>query len=124
MAIQLKRIYEETEEKEGHRILVDGIWPRGIAKDKAKVDEWARDIAPSKQLRQWFSHDPEKFDEFKEKYKQELEQNSGQAEALDQLKKTVRKQNKQVTLVFAAKEETYNHARVLKEILDRQPKDP
>ncbi|GEK59193.1 DUF488 domain-containing protein [Marinococcus halophilus] len=123
MVIQLKRIYEETEEKEGRRVLVDGVWPRGIAKDKAKVDEWARDVAPSKQLRQWFSHDPEKFDEFKEKYKQELEQNTEQAEALDQLKQTVREQNKQVTLVFAAKEETYNHARVLKEILDRQPKD-
>ncbi|MDZ5784558.1 DUF488 domain-containing protein [Marinococcus luteus] len=123
MAIQLKRIYEEADEKDGYRILVDGVWPRGIAKDKAKVDEWNRDVAPSKELRQWFSHDPEKFDEFKEKYKQELQQNNEQAEALDQLKKTVHEQNKQVTLVFAAKEETYNHARVLKEILDRQPKE-
>ncbi|MDX6152212.1 DUF488 domain-containing protein [Marinococcus sp. PL1-022] len=122
MAIQLKRIYEEADEGERHRVLVDGVWPRGIAKDKAKVDEWARDVAPSKQLRQWFSHDPERFNEFKEKYKKELEQNAEQAEALDQLKQTVREQNKQVTLVFAAKEETYNHARVLKEILDRQPK--
>ncbi|WP_022794972.1 DUF488 domain-containing protein [Marinococcus halotolerans] len=123
MAIQLKRIYEEAKKEDGHRVLVDGVWPRGIAKDKAKVDEWARDVAPSKQLRQWFSHDPEKFDEFKEKYKQELQQSTEQAEALDQLKQTVREQNKQVTLVFAAKEETCNHARVLKEILDRQPKD-
>lgn len=123
MAIQLKRIYEEADEEDGHRVLVDGVWPRGIAKDKAKVDEWRRDVAPSKQLRQWFSHDPEKFDEFKEKYKQEVQQNTGQAEALEQLKKTVREHHKQVTLVFAAKEETYNHARVLKEILDRQPKD-
>ena len=122
MAIQLKRIYEEADEGERYRVLVDGVWPRGIAKDKAKVDEWARNVAPSKQLRQWFSHDPERFNEFKEKYKEELEQNAEQAEALDQLKQTVREQNKQVTLVFAAKEETYNHARVLKEILDRQPK--
>lgn len=123
MAIQLKRIYEEADEEDGHRVLVDGVWPRGMAKDKAKVDEWSRDVAPSKQLRQWFSHDPEKFDEFKEQYKQEVQQNTGQAEALEQLKKTVREHHKQVTLVFAAKEETYNHARVLKEILDRQPKD-
>ncbi|SDW64447.1 Uncharacterized conserved protein YeaO, DUF488 family [Marinococcus luteus] len=123
MAIQLKRIYQAPEQDDGYRILIDGVWPRGIAKDKAKVDEWSRDVAPSKELRQWFSHDPDKFGEFKEKYRQELQQNNEQAEALDQLKKTVREHQKQVTLVFAAKEETYNHARVLKEILDRQPKD-
>lgn len=123
MAIQLKRIYEDPEEEDGYRVLVDGVWPRGIAKDKAKVDEWTKGAAPSKQLRQWFAHDREKFDEFKAEYKQELHQNTEQAEALDQLKKIVREQHKQVTLVFAAKEETYNHARVLKEILDRQPTD-
>lgn len=77
--------------KDGYRILINGIWPRGVTKDKAMVDAWLKEAAPSKQRRQWFAHDPEKFDEWKETYKQELHENMDHQKALDQLKASVRK---------------------------------
>lgn len=123
MPIALKRIYEDAEKTDGSRILVDRVWPRGVSKEQANIDEWMKQVAPSKELRQWFQHDPEKFDTFKEKYKEELKQNEKQQEALQRLKKLVREHQKHITLVYAAKEETHNHARVLKEILDQQPID-
>jgi uncharacterized protein YeaO (DUF488 family) len=70
--IRIKRIYEQTAEEDGFRILVDRLWPRGLSKKKAKVDLWLKEIAPSSELRKWFSHDPDKWEEFKKKYEQEL----------------------------------------------------
>jgi len=118
MTIQIKRIYEEAEKKDGMRILVDRIWPRGISKDKAKLDLWIKEIGPSTDLRKWFNHDPEKFNDFKSMYKKELK-NGEQKEAFEKLKEAA-KENETVTLLFAAKDEEHNQARVLKEMLEKE----
>lgn len=118
MAINLKRVYEEANKKDGTRVLVDRVWPRGVSKEKANLTEWFKEIGPSTELRKWFDHDPDKYDEFKKKYKQELESGK-QKEELDKLKDIV-KNEKPVTLVYSAKDEKHNQAQVLKEILDHQ----
>ena len=120
MPVQLKRVYDEAKESDGMRILVDRVWPRGVSKEDAKVDEWVKEVGPTKELRQWFDHDADKYDTFKEKYKKELHQNDEQKEALEQLKTWTKEHNKNITLVFAAKDEKHNQATVLKEILDHQ----
>lgn len=112
--IKLKRIYEEIENNDGVRILVDRLWPRGVSKESAKLDFWMKEVAPSTELRKWFGHDPEKWESFRDKYKEELMTNK---EALEKLKEIVKK-NKNVTLLFAAKDELHNEAIVLKEILE------
>ncbi|GKV67510.1 hypothetical protein NCCP2716_00080 [Sporosarcina sp. NCCP-2716] len=120
MPVHIKRAYEAAEKSDGMRVLVDRVWPRGVSKEDAEIDEWLKEVGPSKKLRQWFDHDPDKFEEFKRKYKEELENNEEQNAALEQLKKWTKERKKDLTLVFGAKEETYNQAAVLKEILDRQ----
>lgn len=115
MSVQLKRIYEDVSKQDGKRVLVDGIWPRGVSKEDAQLDEWLKSIAPSSDLRKWFSHDPDKFQEFKKSYKKEIENKDDKQEAYQQLREWVN-QGK-VTLIFATKEENYNHAVVLKEML-------
>lgn len=118
MSIKLKRIYEDVSNDDGVRILVDRVWPRGISKEKAKLDEWLKDIGPSTDLRKWFNHDPNKYDEFKKKYKDELK-DGNQKEDLDKLKDIIKEKSKKpVTLLFAAKDEIHNQAQVLKEIVD------
>jgi uncharacterized protein YeaO (DUF488 family) len=112
--IKLKRVYEEPSLKDGYRILVDRLWPRGLTKEKAKVDLWLKDIAPSNELRKWYHNNFDQWDEFKKKYKKELEDNKA---AFDELKKVI-KQNKVVTFVYSSKEEKYNNAAALKEFLD------
>ncbi|MFA1821774.1 DUF488 domain-containing protein [Virgibacillus oceani] len=119
MPVQIKRIYEEKNNDDGIRVLVDRVWPRGMSKADAGLDEWIKEIGPSSNLRKWFNHDPEKFAEFKKKYKDEL-QSGEQKKALDQLKDIIKKHRKDVTLLFGSKEEKYNQAAVLKEILDHQ----
>lgn len=120
MPVQIKRAYEKADKKDGMRILVDRIWPRGISKEKAELDEWLKEVGPSKELRKWFDHDANKYEQFKKKYKQELKENSTQQEELEKLKKWTKEHNKNLTLIFGAKEEKYNQAAVLKEILDHQ----
>lgn len=120
MPINLKRVYDEAEKSDGMRILVDRVWPRGVSKEDAKLDEWVKEVAPSKELREWFDHDAKKYDEFKKKYKEELKSNDEQKEALENLKKWTKKHNKNITLVYGAKDEKHNQATVLKEILDHQ----
>ena len=120
MPIQIKRAYDETEKSDGMRILVDRIWPRGVSKEDADLDEWVKEVAPSTNLRKWFDHDPNKYGDFKRKYKKEMEENDEQKEALDKLKKWTKEHNKNITLVYAAKDEKHNQASVLKEILDHQ----
>ncbi len=115
MMVRVKRIYDEPATEDGTRILVDRLWPRGIAKDKARIDEWLKEIAPSDELRQWFGHDPARWDEFRERYRRELD---AKAELLDGLRKLAA--GGTVTLLFAAKDEKHNNAVVLKEILVEQ----
>lgn len=117
MTIKLKRIYEDKADRDGKRILVDRIWPRGISKEDANLYEWLKEIGPTKELRQWFNHDPEKYEEFKKKYNKELQ--SGEQKACYDKLKDIEKNNEIITLVYAAKNEQYNQARVLKEMLEK-----
>lgn len=119
MPVQIKRIYEDVNQDDGVRVLVDRVWPRGMSKEKAKLDHWMKEIGPSSDLRKWFGHDPEKFADFKEKYKEEL-RSGDQQEELNKLKDVTKENNKNVTLLYSAKDEKHNQARVLKEILDHQ----
>lgn len=119
MPVNMKRIYDQPEQNDGIRVLVDRVWPRGISKDDAQLDHWLKEIGPSNELRKWFGHDPDKYDEFKQTYKEELEEGS-QQEELQKLKYLTKESNKQLTLLFAAKDAVYNQATVLKEIMDRQ----
>jgi len=112
--IRLKRAYDEPADNDGVRVLVDGMWPRGVAKADARIDEWLKALAPSKSLRQWFNHDADKFDEFRERFKQEL-QHGDAADALAQLRDYYRQGR--VTLVYAARDTRHNNAVVLKEVL-------
>lgn len=110
MKIRIKRVYEQPDEQDGRRILVDRLWPRGLTKEKAKIDLWLKEIAPSTALRKWFGHDPEKWEAFKERYLAELKNHGEQIRILKQeLDKGV------VTLVYAAKDEKHNEAIVIQE---------
>jgi len=111
--IQLKRVYEKPSRQDGFRILVDRLWPRGLTKDRAAVDLWLKDVAPSSELRKWFSHDPEKWKEFQTRYRKELKE---QKEALSLLKQ--KSKERTVTLVYGARDEEHNEALVLKRLLD------
>jgi uncharacterized protein YeaO (DUF488 family) len=110
--LQLKRAYEPAAPGDGVRVLVDWLWPRGLRKADAAIDRWMKDIAPSTQLRQWFGHVPERWPEFHRRYNRELQQ---QAAAVDELRELAR--GGPVTLVFAAHNEAYNHAIVLRDAL-------
>jgi len=109
----LKRIYEPSSEDDGFRILVDQLWPRGVSKEKAALDLWLKDIGPSTELRQWFAHDPEKWLEFKAKYKIELQD---KIEYLQEIR-TATQQHKRVTLLYGAKDQEHNEALVIAEVL-------
>ncbi len=113
--IQIKRVYESAEERDGYRILVDRLWPRGVSKEKAKLDLWMKDIAPSNNLRKWFNHDPTRWDEFQNKYKEEL---NNKEELLKQIKE-LENDKSTVTLVYGAKNEENNNAIVLRDTLGR-----
>jgi len=121
MPVQIKRIYEDASHEDGVRILVDRIWPRGVAKKDANIDHWLKEIGPSNELRKWFNHDPDKLTAFKKQYKKELKEDEAKEEALSELKEITKKENKNITLLFGAKEEKYNQAAVLKEIIDHVP---
>jgi len=109
--MKIKRVYEAAHIEDGKRILVDRLWPRGLTKEKARVDLWLKDIAPSTELRKWFGHEPLKWDEFKERYIEELKNNEKQTSVLKEHLKSG-----MVTLVYAAKDEEHNEALVLKEL--------
>lgn len=115
--VVLKRIYEAPATSDGYRVLVDRLWPRGVKKEDAFVDEWMKDVAPSPELRKWFSHKPERFDEFRKRYVEELTRSPEKVVALERLKDLVREKSR-VTLLFAAKDETHNHVVVLKQTLE------
>ncbi|SRR5690554_623968 len=111
--IQLKRIYDSANEDDGYRVLIDRLWPRGLSKGNAKIDLWMKDIAPSTELRKWFHHDPDKWEEFQELYKEELSNNK---DLLDQLLK-LEKDNNKLTLLYSAKDRERNQAVVLLQLL-------
>jgi uncharacterized protein YeaO (DUF488 family) len=112
MAVRLKRAYEPAEPSDGYRVLVDRLWPRGVPKEEARLDEWARDLAPSPALRTWFGHDPARFDEFRRRYRAELEVRE---EELAALRRRARRGT--VTLVYGARDTEHNGAVVLAELL-------
>lgn len=112
--IQIKRAYEPYSKSDGYRVLVDRLWPRGMSKEKLKIDEWAKDFAPSKELREWFKHQPERWKSFTSRYKKELQSPEAQA----WLKSLAKREKKQtVTLVYGAKNEKYNNAVFLRTLI-------
>lgn len=115
---KVKRIYEEPDKEDGYRILVDRLWPRGVSKERAKLDGWIKDIAPSNELRKWYGHEIDKWPEFKVKYLKELD---GRKDLLKQLK-ILDKFHKKVTLIYSAKDEEHNNAVVLEELLNQPTK--
>ncbi|WNS40706.1 DUF488 family protein [Paenibacillus sp. MMS20-IR301] len=113
--LSLKRIYEPAAAEDGYRILVDRLWPRGVSKQQAAIDEWMKEIAPSPELRGWFGHQPERFAAFSERYIRELEEDPVRRSLAAGIRERVLEQ--EVTLVYAAKDPVHNHARVLYEWL-------
>ena len=111
--LKIKRVYEPYSKEDGYRILIDRLWPRGLTKEKAHIDLWLKEIAPSDSLRKWFSHDPSKFEEFKKKYTDEIKE-----ENINKILEILKKQD--VTLLYAAKDQEHNDAVVLYEILKRR----
>jgi len=111
----MKRIYDK-ELPDGYRVLVDRLWPRGISKVRAALDLWAKEIAPTAELRKWFGHDPEKYSEFKSKYLDEINNNPYTAEFLQELQTALQKQD--VLILYSAKDEEHNDAVVLMEYLN------
>ncbi|MEO7015143.1 MAG: DUF488 family protein [Leifsonia sp.] len=114
--VRVRRVYEEVEANEGVRVLVDRIWPRGMTKAKAALDEWCKDVAPSTELRKWYSHDPAKFAEFTRKYQAELKQDE-RGKALQHLRELASDQR--VTLLTGTKEADISEAAVLADILNK-----
>jgi uncharacterized protein YeaO (DUF488 family) len=115
--IFLKRVYEPYDESDGYRLLVDRLWPRGISKENARLSEWLKEIAPSPDLRKWFCHKPELFEEFRSRYVHELRTDEQKLHLIEQIISMASKDR--VTLLYGAKDPVYNHAIVLKEELTR-----
>lgn len=109
--LSIKRVYDEPSASDGVRILVDRLWPRGESKEKAHIDLWLKEVAPSTNLRKWFNHEPAKFEEFSKKYSEELKNNNSVNQIIDILKK------KNVSLIYAAKDEQINQAVVLRNFI-------
>jgi uncharacterized protein YeaO (DUF488 family) len=122
MTIAIKRVYEPASRADGSRVLVDRLWPRGLTKERAAIDEWLRDLAPSNELRQWYHARPDQWEAFRKKYLKELAQPECEV-SLRYLYELAHKK-KRLTLLFASKMETYNNATVLKELLDGRRKPP
>jgi uncharacterized protein YeaO (DUF488 family) len=112
VSVRLKRAYEPPAPTDGYRVLIDRLWPRGVARANARLDEWARELAPSTELRRWFGHDPARFAEFRQRYVEEL---SAQEEKLRELRGRAR--NTTLTLVYGARDTEHNDAVVLAELL-------
>ena len=114
MNIKIKRVYEQPDKKDGERILVDRLWPRGLTKEKAGVALWLKEIAPSTELRKWFAHDPNKWKSFRGRYETEIRHN-------DDLIKVLKQKARQgtITLIYGARDEKHNEALVLKQFLEK-----
>ncbi|WFA09910.1 DUF488 family protein [Tissierella sp. Yu-01] len=116
--LSIKRIYEGPDLEDGYRVLVDKLWPRGISKERAKLDYWAKGITPSTELRKYFCHDADKFEEFSKGYIFELDNNEASVEFINLIKDKLNEGN--VTLIYAAKDPHINHAKVLKEWIEQK----
>ena len=112
MSVKIKRVYDAAEPGDGYRVLIDRMWPRGVSRGRAQLDEWARELAPSSELRKWFNHDPERFDEFRSRYREELRERRPQVEELRR-----RARDGPVTLLYAARDREHNDAIVLEELV-------
>jgi uncharacterized protein YeaO (DUF488 family) len=112
--VHVARIYDEAQDSKGKRVLVDRVWPRGIKKEDAHLDDWLKDVAPSTDLRKWYGHDPERFDEFKRRYLEELDSDTGK-EAFEQLRQIAGKGA--ITLLTASKDMDISQAAVLADLL-------
>ncbi len=112
--IKTKRAYDPVSADDGKRVLVDRLWPRGLKKEKAHIDEWLKDIAPSTDLRKWYSHDPAKWQEFKKRYRNELKEKKN---ILDELRAEAR--DRTITLVYSSREREINNAEALREFLSK-----
>lgn len=112
LEIRVKRAYEAASTDDGYRVLIDHIWPRGISKERARLDEWAKELAPSGDLRKWFDHDPERFAEFRRRYRAELEVHR---ERLEELRQEAGPGP--LTIVYAARDQEHNNAVVVAELL-------
>ena len=110
--VRTKRVYAPPERSDGYRVLIDRVWPRGVSRDRARLDEWARELAPSDALRKWFGHDPGRFREFSERYREELRDCADSIGALRD-----RAARGPVTLVYGARDQQHNNAAVLAELL-------
>ena len=110
--VRAKRISDPADRGDGFRILIDHVWPRGVSRERARLDEWARELAPSDELRKWFDHDPARFAEFRVRYRDEL---AGQSKRLDELR--LRAAASPLTILYAARDREHNHAVVLVELL-------
>ena len=117
LTIALKRVYDEPSSSDGTRVLVDRLWPRGLSKERAHVDLWLKEVAPSSELRKWFNHDPEKFAEFRRRYEAELKSEAAQ-EGLAKLHDLAKQAP--LTLVFAARDTEHSNAVVLRDVLTRK----
>ncbi len=113
MTLRIKRIYEPPAAQDGTRILVDRLWPRGVSKEEAHVHAWLKEIAPSAELRRWFGHDPEKWDAFRRRYLEELENNPA---AVEELKRQIGQST--ATLLYGARDTEHNNALVLRDFID------
>jgi uncharacterized protein YeaO (DUF488 family) len=119
MDIRLKRAYEPAAPEDGHRVLIDRLWPRGITRERAELDEWERELPPSTELRQWFGHEPSRFEEFRRRYIEELR---GQRPGIARLRRRARVGT--LTLVYSARDAKHNDAVVLAEVLRRGLPNP
>jgi uncharacterized protein YeaO (DUF488 family) len=114
MNVRLKRAYEPAEPSDGYRVLIDRLWPRGVSRERAKLDEWEKELPPSTELRKWFGHEPSRFEEFRRRYIEELR---GERPRLAELRRRAR--NGTLTLVYSARDGEHNDAVVLAEVLRR-----
>jgi uncharacterized protein YeaO (DUF488 family) len=114
--VRIKRVYETWDRSDGARILVDRLWPRGIAREAARIEAWRKDLAPTDALRKWFGHDPRKWEEFQVRYRNELDA-AGKMEELKEI--AGRAKTETVTLVYAARDETRNNAAALKKLIEK-----
>jgi len=116
VSLKVKRVYEPPSDDDGHRVLVDRLWPRALRKEDARIDAWLREVSPSNELRKWYNHDPQRWEEFCARYEKELAE--APPEALASLRRRARRET--VTLLFSSRELEFNNAHALKRILERK----
>jgi len=114
--LKTKRAYEPAEPSDGRRILIDRLWPRGVSKTEARIDVWLKDLAPSTELREWFGHDPEKWEEFKKRYRKELSAPE-KTRLIEDIAQHAR--HNDITLIYSAKDTEHNDVRVLEELIEK-----